>query len=204
MKLQKQAKNLLKIGLWISSMFILVIGVYIGYIFSDLNKDIDKKEIESIITEIKNAKQHDERLVLMYNKVYNNILEKSSLENLWNGILGKPYTLCPCRQATLMSRLNKRDINPESTFVITSKIEKELSQRDCLNYIFDKFDYLYGAIGVENAAQIYFQKNLSELTEDELIGLVVMHKNPSLYNPKRYKKRHDDKVNEFKNRLQLE
>ena len=61
--MKKRIKILLKIAVWISVIFILGIGLYVGYVFSDLNQDIDKEKVKLIISEIKATKEHDEKLM---------------------------------------------------------------------------------------------------------------------------------------------
>ena len=87
--MKKTIKKLLKISIWISGIFIFIVGLYIGYVFSNLNQDIDKEKVELIISEIKSAKVHDEKLISMYNKIHKNALEKSSWRNLWDWIWGE-------------------------------------------------------------------------------------------------------------------
>lgn len=188
--------------MWISGIFILGIGLYVGYVFSDLNRDIDKEKVQLIISEIKAAKEHDEKLIVMYNKVHKNALEKSSWRNLWDWIWGD-YNECPCFDIVRRSYINKRHKIAENDFAVSVKIEKEVSQRDCLNFIFEDFDYLYNNEGVDEAAEFYFQKSVNELSDEELIGLIIMQKNPSLYNPRRFRDRFDKKVNEVKKEIEL-
>ena len=53
----------------------------------------------------------------------------------------------------------------------------------------NQFDYLYNAVGIENAAKVYFNKTAAELSITEAATLVGMCKNPSLYNPHSYQTR---------------
>ena len=50
----------------------------------------------------------------------------------------------------------------------------------------NQFDYLYNAVGIENAANVYFDKKAAELSKTEAATLVGMCKNPGLYNPYSY------------------
>jgi membrane peptidoglycan carboxypeptidase len=72
-----------------------------------------------------------------------------------------------------------------------------------LNFIFEDFNYLYNNEGVDEASEFYFQKSVNELNDDELIGLIIMQKNPLLYNPKRFKDKFDQKVNEVKKEIKI-
>ena len=52
----------------------------------------------------------------------------------------------------------------------------------------NKFDFLYQAVGIHSASNVYFGKIPSELTTEESAMLIGMCKNPSYYNPAREKR----------------
>lgn len=193
--------KLLKIFLWISGVFALSICLYLGYVFSKSNQDIDYEILNEVAKEIKKSKQLDARVLSMYDRVYDNASENTSIKHAWKMLWGKKIE-CPCYNATrrFPFHLNKRKKLTENSYAIATRLESKVSQVDCLNFLFEKFDYLYGAIGIEEAALVYFKKPMNELTDDELIGLIIMHENPSLFNPKRKKERFDKRVSEAKNK----
>ena len=49
----------------------------------------------------------------------------------------------------------------------------------------NQFDFLYNAVGIKSAAQVYFSTTPAQLKLEEAAMLVGMCKNPSLYNPRR-------------------
>ena len=49
----------------------------------------------------------------------------------------------------------------------------------------NQFDFLYNAVGIKSAAQVYFSTTPAELKLEEAATLVGMCKNPSMYNPRR-------------------
>ena len=49
----------------------------------------------------------------------------------------------------------------------------------------NQFDFLYNAVGIKSAAQVYFSTTPAELKMEEAAMLVGMCKNPALYNPRR-------------------
>ncbi|HEX5625274.1 MAG TPA: transglycosylase domain-containing protein, partial [Saprospiraceae bacterium] len=68
------------------------------------------------------------------------------------------------------------------------KLEKSYTKEEILAMYLNKFDFLYGANGVQTAAQTYFGKDQKELSIDEAAMLVGMLKNPTRFNPKRFPK----------------
>lgn len=70
--------------------------------------------------------------------------------------------------------------------IIAVRLEKRFTKEEIMTMYLNQFDFLYNAVGIENAAKVYFNKQPSELTKGEAACLVGMVKNPSLYNPRTY------------------
>lgn len=150
-------RKIFKIGIWLTCISIFVTGCYITYVFSDFNDAVDKRKMRTVISEIKEAERQDERLVNIYDKVHEGVLEKSTLRNLWDRLWGNT-SKCPCYYTSQLSRINSRHRLLENDILISIKIEREVSQKECLNYIFKNFNFLYDAKGVNQAAN-YTLKN---------------------------------------------
>lgn len=70
--------------------------------------------------------------------------------------------------------------------IIAVRLEKRFTKEEIITMYLNQFDFLYNAVGIENAAKVYFNKRPDELTKSEAACLVGMVKNPSLYNPRTY------------------
>jgi penicillin-binding protein 1A len=66
------------------------------------------------------------------------------------------------------------------------KLERSYTKEEILAMYLNKFDFLYGANGVQTAAQTYFSKNQDKLNVEEAAMLIGMLKNPTRFNPKRF------------------
>jgi len=71
-------------------------------------------------------------------------------------------------------------------WVISVRLERNFTKDEILSMYFNKFDFLYLAVGVKSAAKIYFNTTPDLLTIEQAAVLVGMAKNPSLFNPKRF------------------
>jgi len=71
-------------------------------------------------------------------------------------------------------------------WVIAVQLERNFTKNEIISMYFNKFDFLYLAVGVKSAARIYFNTTPDKLTLEQSAILVGMAKNPSLYNPKRF------------------
>lgn len=72
-------------------------------------------------------------------------------------------------------------------WVIAVKLERLYTKEEIITFYLNQFDFLYNAVGIQSASHTYFGKKPSELNIQEAAMLVGMCKNPSLYNPIRYK-----------------
>ncbi len=70
--------------------------------------------------------------------------------------------------------------------IIATRLEQRYTKKEILTMYLNQFDYLYNAVGIENAATVYFNKTAAELSKTEAATLVGMCKNPGLYNPHSY------------------
>ena len=79
----------------------------------------------------------------------------------------------------------ERIIQKTREWIITSRLEQQYTKKEIITQYLNEFDFLYQAIGIRSAANIYFNKEPRELSVSESAVLVSMLKNPWLYNPRR-------------------
>jgi penicillin-binding protein 1A len=70
--------------------------------------------------------------------------------------------------------------------IIAVELEKRYTKDEIILMYYNKFDFIYNAVGIKSAGHVYFKKKPIDLTIEEAAVLVGMAKNPSLYNPKRF------------------
>jgi len=70
-------------------------------------------------------------------------------------------------------------------WMIAIKLERFYSKEEIIKMYLNQFDFLYNAVGIQSAAQVYFNKKARNLNIQESALLVGMVKNPALYNPVR-------------------
>ena len=79
----------------------------------------------------------------------------------------------------------ERALQKPIEWVIATKLERLYSKEEILTMYLNQFDFLYNAVGIKSAAQVYFSTTPDKLTIEEAAMLVGMCKNPSMYNPRR-------------------
>jgi penicillin-binding protein 1A len=77
------------------------------------------------------------------------------------------------------SRLIQKPIE----WMIAIKLERYYSKEEIIKMYLNQFDFLYNAVGIKSAAQVYFNKEARNLNIQEAALLVGMVKNPAYFNP---------------------
>lgn len=85
----------------------------------------------------------------------------------------------PGKAGRLMGRVNEK----AQENIIATRLEERYTKEEIISMYLNQFDFLYNAVGIENASKVYFNKPAKELTKEEAATLVGMCKNPGLYNP---------------------
>ncbi|MCQ2342168.1 MAG: transglycosylase domain-containing protein [Paludibacteraceae bacterium] len=86
-------------------------------------------------------------------------------------------------------------------WVIATKLERLYSKDEILLMYLNQFDFLYNAVGIQSAAQVYFSSTPKNLKIEESAMLVGMCKNPALYNPVRHQERAINRRNTVLNQM---
>ncbi len=97
--------------------------------------------------------------------------------------------------STLTQQLSKQLYSPTANniferalqkpieWVIAAKLERLYSKEEIITMYLNQFDFLYNAVGIRQAARVYFNTTPDKLTLEQAALLVGMCKNPALYNP---------------------
>lgn len=83
----------------------------------------------------------------------------------------------------------ERLMQKPNEWVIAAQLEKLYSKDEIITMYLNQFDFLYNAVGIKSAAQVYFGTSPAKLKIEEAAMLVGMCKNPSYYNPRRHQER---------------
>ncbi len=69
-----------------------------------------------------------------------------------------------------------------TAYSLALELKSRVTNRELLNWLVTKYDFLNKAVGIKKASNIYFNKDIVELDEFEMAILVVIMENSSLYN----------------------
>lgn len=83
------------------------------------------------------------------------------------------------------SFLERAVLQKPKEWIIAARLERHYTKEEIVALYFNRYDFINQAVGIESAANVYFNKPASELNIQESAMLVGMLKNSALYNPLR-------------------
>lgn len=173
---------MLKKTLKIIALVLIIFILIYNFLLSDFNPMFKDEEFVYLTNKLRETEKEDLKFFV---ETYNKVNEK------------RKHKRCECEvPATYIEPYRHGRSITKMIYVL--KIEREFSNNVCLKFQFLNADYLFGNIGIRDAAKFYFKKNLEQLNEEQKLILVVMLDNPSLYNPIRRKEKVMNKVRLYK------
>ena len=70
--------------------------------------------------------------------------------------------------------------------ILAVRLEAQYTKEEIITMYLNNFDFLYNAVGISSAAQVYFNTTPDKLKMEEAAMLVGMCKNPGMYNPLKF------------------
>ncbi|MBI1288920.1 MAG: hypothetical protein GC178_15235 [Flavobacteriales bacterium] len=177
-------KCILRIGVLTLVGVVLCLFIFIEFLLSDLNPDYDEKEVRQLQSGVMNAEELPSAFLEVYAQVSPIVTTKGIL---YDWALKNYDNQCPC--------LNVVGINHHlyyknywlfgNRYIMSLKLERMVSQEECLSFLVHHYDFLYGNTDIYGAARFYFDKDFNDLDRKEFATLAIMLRNSSLYNPKK-------------------
>jgi hypothetical protein len=144
---------------------------------TSIDKVIDKEQHHWLISEINKAELPNN----FYNtieKYYPNHFKNSAWESVFSDLFFSTHNRCRCREVYMPFLYSKRDKNTwipfnQKAFVIARELERQTSQKQCYAFHLSITKFM-NARGVKEASQYYFNKDITQLTEKEILTLHLM------------------------------
>lgn len=83
----------------------------------------------------------------------------------------------------------ERGLQKPIEWTIAVQLERYYTKEEIIAMYLNQFDFLYNAVGIKSAAQVYFSTTPDKLKIEEAATLVGMCKNPSYFNPMKHPER---------------
>ncbi|GAA4153205.1 hypothetical protein GCM10022217_08680 [Chryseobacterium ginsenosidimutans] len=164
------------------TLFILYLEFGGKFILNDYDKRI-------ITFNIRASKKLPENFTYFYNTVYPNSLSSNSWNYVFNALSKSqsPKKECPCNQMAyrlfpILEIKHKKEIDQ---FILARFLENNYSQKDCLEFNFNHFDFLEDRKGSVKISQSLFNKEVKDLQPLEMGEILALYENPVKYNRNR-------------------
>ncbi|MBC7861535.1 MAG: transglycosylase domain-containing protein [Bacteroidia bacterium] len=166
------------------------------YIYNCWRKKTSPESLSIVCDKINATKPFPDKIIEAYDRVYPDASEREVSPDILSIIINDSQEKAPSLQiAYRFYHCGRPELNS-----LANQIEKRCSIRKCIECYLTKSDYYNQCVGVSSASEFYFKKNLNDLNEEECLSLIVMSRNPSLYNPLRNPEKLKIKVNEIMKR----
>ena len=193
--MKKITKIISKVILFITiSIILILLGLYV---WLNQRNVIDKETYNHLVEVIKTSEDLPDRFYEIYGQVTDFDKKSTTNKYLFNRLLNmRNYNTknpCPCADVAygfVYSSIDK--------WTVGFALDKDVSPKKCLDFYLSKFDFLYSAIGIQSASQFYYQKDLEQLTDTEMLELSVITISPSFYNNIRRPKNLEERVEKIK------
>jgi hypothetical protein len=192
-----------KILLWLSLITVLVVtGTYTFlYVWFHNNEDLvlNSAQKDWLTTVISESPDLPDNVYLTMEKYYPNFYS----DNTWNyklkSLAGFTRRKCQCNEIYLpYIPGDSKQWNDERPWIpfdqkdvlVKLYIEKHFTQKECFTFNMNFSKFGGNTLGIFEASKYFYNKELAELTEREVIGLYVILKAPAHLNPINNPKNH--------------
>lgn len=181
-------KRLLKISFVLFIALAAISIVSFLFLYNERAEFILTNELKTEIAELSNKTSGlSNRIYKFFDVRHSNAITNNPTRAFYLQIMGETDQACACHYLAGFYVPTSKGLGYGlNKLIIARYLDENYGNKKCLDIYLNRFDFVNGQIGIINAAFYYFNKNLSELTDEELATLIVMVKNPSLYNPKLY------------------
>ena len=157
---------------------------------NSIDRVLSKGQQEWIMKEFENTPRLPDKFYFTMRKHIPNFFDIDT----WNYHLGKlnhnNRNVCQCAQVYLPYIPNKEEgFNPrwiplnQGDKIIKMFIENKFTQEDCYTFNMRNYGFGHNTRSIEEAAELFFNKNLEQLDEKEIVGLYVIQQAITAYSP---------------------
>ena len=183
----KRLKRFLKWSVGLAT--ILILAVIVLYFYS-IHRRTEFHVTPDLISRAEQLRAESDSLPKLFYVLFDisspNGTTNSPNLRLIKMILGSENEGCSCRELArlFVSHQNVGALGYGLNYnAIGTFLHDKYNGKICLDMLMNRYDFVNGQVGVENAALFYFNKSIDKLSTLEIATLVVMTENPALYNP---------------------
>ncbi len=180
-------KKVLKLIIW--TLIIGVLSSFIAYYYlkNSWESFVTEKELTEFVTKVKFAKELPEPFYQLYEQEHPKILSYSLNQQIGKGLISNNFTKSPSLLAAMISDFSRQDadstkLSNRKAYTLAWKLEEETTQKECLNWVLENYKFDLYIHGINEVANFYFRKGVSQLSDRELSDIIALMKKPSIVN----------------------
>ena len=146
---------------------------------------MSEKELTEFVSKVKYAKELPDRFYELYEQEHPNVLSFSLSRQIRSGLFSGDFTKSPSLLAAMISEISRKDndstrISNRKAYTLAWKLEEETTQKECLNWVLENYKFDLYIHGLDEVANFYYKKGVSQLSDRELSDIIALMKKPSI------------------------
>ena len=168
----------------LSTLILVLISFYV-YLNNSIDSVMTKETQKNLFSKIKKTEDLPNSFYIQYEKLNPNGLSRNYTQSLISRFTNNRKT-CACEEIYANPSLfyNYTQFAPHIFFY---EINEKIGAKKCLDYELRNKVFANGIVGVTEASQRFYNKEIKDLKDDEILDLLIINENPSYYNPLRRK-----------------
>jgi hypothetical protein len=172
----------MRIALGTLAIILLAALSFAFYLEHSIDRVMSHERQETLINEINNSPALPESFYKVTDKYMPHMFEQDMWGSIFEQVLFGKRNHCQCREIYFHPGYTDHPIRfyPE---IMAFEIEDHCTNKKCFEYNMSISDFGLGKGGIQKAAKTYFGKEVSELTEEEALALILAPQAPIYYRP---------------------
>lgn len=178
-------KKVVKIIVWLSIVAVSAPFLIYYTLKNTWESFATEKELTEFVTKVKIAEELPIRFYELYEQEHPDVLSKNLNQQIRKGLFSDDFTKSPCLLAAMISELSRKDedstrISNRKAYTLAWKLEDETTQKECLNWVLQNYKFDLYIHGINEVANFYYKKGVSQLSDRELSAIIALMKKPSI------------------------
>lgn len=189
-RFRKIVIRIISIGLFAGGLALLS---FIIYLETSIDKVMTTEQQEILFEEIRESQRLPDSYYKILNTYYPAYFEQGVWGSVFSQLTGGRRDKCHCREIYIHPGHTYNWL-PFTQEIVALELEEKFSQQKCYEYNMSVTEFGSNTRSIQEAARLFYHKEIAELNEREVLELSVIQKAPTQYSPFRNRKNLDKAV----------
>ncbi len=158
-----------------------------------------KERREMAVAAVNTTPELPDHFIEIYGKV-----NPGSANSLLHNVITNPHSDCPCKDAAADMAIQMASGEVYKIAQLTFFIESYATQEQCLAFVMNNRYFANNKKGVNEASRYYYNKELQNLNDDEMLELIAMSGNTYYWDKKRFPQELAKRVVGLKKKMKIQ